>query len=81
MVPAEYVIPILRIAIHERLGDVESHTKRFFTLEKLTESRQLAIHAMAVEKQRCKAWYDKTMRKELDDGDLALLFSSKKHKV
>ena len=36
---------------------------------------------MIVEKQRRKAWYDKTLRKkELHDGDLALLFSSKKHK-
>ena len=36
---------------------------------------------MAVEKHRRKAWYDKTLcKKELHDGDLALLFSSKKHK-
>ena len=36
---------------------------------------------MTVEKQWRKAWYDKTLcKKELQDGDLALLFSSKKHK-
>ena len=67
--------------MQERLGDTESLNKRLLTLDKLTESRQLAIHAMAVEKQRRKAWYDKTLRrKELHEGDLALLFSSKKHK-
>ena len=81
VVPTKYVIPSLRIAIQERVGDVESHTKRLIALEKLTEARQLAIHAMVVEKQRRKAWYDKTLRKkELHDGDLALLFNSKKHK-
>ena len=81
VVPAEFVIPSLRIAIHKRLGDVESHTKRLLASEKLTKAHQLAIHAMAVEKQHRKAWYDKTLhKKELHDGDLALLFSSKKHK-
>ena len=36
---------------------------------------------MAVEKQRRKAWYDKNLReKELHEGDLSLLFSSKKQK-
>lgn len=75
---AEYVIPSLRIVVQERLGDVESLNRRLLALEKLIESRQLAIHAMAVEKQRRKPWYDKTLRKkELHDGDLALLFSSK----
>jgi hypothetical protein len=81
VIPAEYVTPSLRIAIQERLGDAESLGRRLLTLERLSESRQLAIHAMAVEKQRRKAWYDKTLRsKELHEGDLALLFSSKKHK-
>ena len=65
VVPAEYTIPSLRIAVQERLGDVEFHAKRLLALEKLTEARQLAIHAMAVEKQRRKAWYDKTLRKQL----------------
>ena len=79
--PAEFVVPSLRIAVQERLGDIESHAKRLISLEKLTEAHQLAIYAMVVEKRRRKAWYDKTLRKkELKDGDLALLYSSKKHK-
>ena len=80
--PAEYVLPSLRIAIEERLGDEESHKKRLTTLERLSEARQLAIHAMMVEKMRRKAWYDKAIicSKNLRDGDLALLYGSKKHK-
>jgi hypothetical protein len=81
VMPAEFVVPNLRIVVEERLGGVESHAKRLESLEKLTEARQLAIHAMVVEKRRRKAWYDKTLRqKELHDGDLALLYNSKKHK-
>ena len=79
--PSKFVVPSLRIVVQERLGDVESNTKRLLALEKLTKNRQLAIYVMIVEKRRRKAWYDKTLyRKELQDGDLALLFSSKKHK-
>jgi hypothetical protein len=68
--------------VEGRLGDVESHSRRLTTLEKLTKSRQLVIHAMTVENMRRKAWYDKTIihNKELHDGDLALLHNSKKHK-
>ena len=37
---------------------------------------------MMVEKMRRKAWYDKVIirGKDLKDGDLALLYGSKKHK-
>ena len=35
---AEFVVPSLRIAVQERLGDVESHTRRLVALEKLIES-------------------------------------------
>ena len=76
------MVPSLRIAVAKRLADVESHNIRVTTLEKLTESRQLASHAMTIEKMRRKTWYDKTIirNKDLHDGDLALLYSSKKHK-
>ena len=81
VMPAEFVIPSLRIAIQERLGDIESHAKRLVSLEKLAEARQLAIYAMVVEKWRRKAWCGKILqKKELKDGDLALLYSSKKHR-
>jgi hypothetical protein len=39
VVPVEYIIPSLRIAVQERLGDVESHYRRLLALEKLTEAR------------------------------------------
>ena len=80
--PGEYVLPSLRIAIEERLGDEESHRKRLTALEKLSEARQLAIHGMMVEKMRRKVWYDQVVihSKDLKDGDLALLYGSKKHK-
>ena len=37
---------------------------------------------MTIEKMRRKSWYDKTIihNKDLHDSDLALLYSSKKHK-
>jgi len=39
------------------------------------------MHAMAVEKWRRKAWYDKTLHQnELHNSDLTLLYSSIKHK-
>lgn len=67
VVLAEYTIPSLRIVVSERLGDVES--------------QQLALHALGPEKLCRKAWHDRNLRdKKLVDGDLVLLFSSKKHK-
>ena len=81
VVPTEYTMPSLRIAISERLGDVESNFSRLVTLEKLSESRQLALHALGAEKLHRKAWHDRNLRdKKLVDGDLVLLYSSKKHK-
>ena len=81
VIPVEFMVPSLRILVQERLGDIESHAKRLIFLEKLTEACQLAIYAMVVEKWRRKSWYEKTLRKKkLKDGDLALLYSSKKHK-
>lgn len=60
---------------------MESHAKRLESLEKWIEACQLAIYATMVGKWRRKAWYDKTLhKKELKDGDLALLYNSKKHK-
>ena len=78
----EYVLPSLRIAIEERLGDEESHRKRLMALERLSEAIQLAIHAMMVENMRRKAWYDKAIiyGKDLKEGNLALLYGSNKHK-
>ena len=75
VMPAEYVLPSLRIAIEARLDDEESLRKRYTVLEKLSEARRLAIHAMRVEKMRRKAWYDRAIihSKNLSDGDLALL--------
>ena len=82
VMPAEYVLPSLRIALEEILGDEESHKGRFASLEKLSEARQMAIHAMMVEKMRRKAWYDRVVirNKGLNDGDSTLLYGTKKHK-
>jgi hypothetical protein len=82
VMPVEYVLPSLRIAVEERLDDEESLRKRYTVLEKLSEARRIAIHAMRVEKMRRKAWYDRAIihSKNLSDGDLALLYGSKKHK-
>ena len=49
MVSAEYTIPSLRIVVSKILGDVESNFSRLVTLEKLSKSRQLVMHALGVE--------------------------------
>ena len=59
VMPVEYVLPSLRIAIEEKLSDEESLKRRLTSLEKLSKARQLAIHAMRVEKMRRIAWYDR----------------------
>ena len=82
IVPAEYTVPSLRIVVYERLGDVESNFSRLVTLEKLSESKQLALHALGAEKLRRKAWHDRNLRdKKLADGDLVLLYISKSIKA
>jgi len=83
VMPTEYVLPSLRITIEEKLSDEESLRKILTTVEKLSQARQLTIHAMRVEKMRRKVEYDRAIvhRKDLKNGDLALLYESKKHKV
>lgn len=81
VIPTEYTVPSLRIAISERLGDVELNFSRLVTLEKLSKSRQLALHALGAEKLCRKAWHDHNLHdKNLVDRDLVLLYNSKKHK-
>jgi len=82
VIATKYVLPSLIIAIEEKLSDEESLRKRLTALEKMSKARQLAIHAMRVEKMRRKAWYDRAIvhNKYMKDGDLALLYGSKKHK-
>ena len=48
VVPAEFMIPSLRIALENKLGDMESLRERLHNLNKLEEKRLLAQWAIEV---------------------------------
>ena len=57
VMPMEYLVPSLRVAVHERLTE-ESLTKRLMDLEQLEETLLHAAYGMKVEKLRWKKWFD-----------------------
>ena len=59
VVPPEFMIPSLRIAIENKLGDMESLRERLHNLNKLEEKRLLAQWATEVTQNRHKASHDK----------------------
>lgn len=62
VVPAEYTIPSLQVAVENRLGDEESLSARLDSLVKLDERRVMAQWAMEVAQRRRKCWHDKHLR-------------------
>jgi transposase InsO family protein len=78
ILPIEMELPTLRIAIDERLGDVESLEHRLAMLEKLDEIRaQAYLNNEAIQKHR-KTYYDsKLTPKVLKPDDLVLLYDSR----
>lgn len=62
MVPAEYIVPSLRIVVDNRLGDEESLHARLTNLTKLDERRIMAQWATEVAQRWRKYWHDKHLR-------------------
>lgn len=77
ILPIEFEIPTLRIAIENRLGDVDSLQDRLTKLESLDENRRDALFNTYVAQQRRKTFYDsKLAPKQFNVGDLVLLYDS-----
>ena len=60
ILPIEFEIPSLRLAIGERLDTTESLKNRLTKLEALNKSRQLASQHMEVTQRRRKVAFDKS---------------------
>lgn len=78
ILPIEFEIPSLRVAIQNQLGDHESLQHRLSILEQLDENRRDAyLNVMATQKRR-KSYYDsKLIPKSFRVGDLVLLYDSR----
>ena len=74
----EFLMPTLRTAaaLH---WDGHAMPHRLSELQHLDETRLTAVHAMYVEKRKCKAWHNKNLQlQEFKEGDLVLVYSLKK---
>jgi hypothetical protein len=78
ILPIEFEIPSLRVAIENRLGDEDSLKARLYALEALDEKRRDAhLHTYAMQVRR-KSYYDSKLRpKQFKEGDLVLLYDSR----
>lgn len=71
-------LPSLRIAIDERLGDVESLEVRVNLLEKLDEIRSQAyLNTVATQKWRISYYDSKMIPKNIGPTDLVLFYDSR----
>ena len=78
IIPIEFEISTLRVAIEHRLGDEESLKDRLFKLESLDEERRMVVYNTYVAQQKRKSFYDSKLRhKEFKVGDLVLLYDSR----
>lgn len=78
--PLDFLVPTLRVA-HDLGWDGHELSVRIEELERLDESRLLALVGMYTEKRRRKQWFDKNLKdKHFAVGDLVLLYTLKKHK-
>ncbi|XP_057816415.1 uncharacterized protein LOC131029788 [Cryptomeria japonica] len=78
VVPVEFMVPSLRIAIDNRLGDMESLRERLYALNKQDERRTMAQWATETAQQRRKAWHDKHLRRiQFTPGQLVLKFNGR----
>jgi transposase InsO family protein len=78
ILPIEFELPSLRVAINNQLGDPESLQTRLLQLEALDEKRREAyLHTYTIQKYR-KSFYDsKLAPKNFKVGDLVLLYDSR----
>ncbi|XP_059066370.1 uncharacterized protein LOC131857685 [Cryptomeria japonica] len=78
VVPAEFMVPSLRIAIENRLGDMESLRERLYVLNKLDEKRMMAQWATEAAQQRRKLWHDKHLKRmKFALGQLVLKYNGR----
>ena len=78
ILPIELELLSLRIAINERLGEVELLEARINMLKKLDETRSQAYLNTAAFQKWCKSYYDSKMKdKNIGPTDLVLLYDSK----
>ena len=78
MMPMEYVVPSLKIAVLTEMTDVETVNERLLHLLGLEEDRFIAGFHQQVQKAREKAWHDRHIKnKSFKVGDLVLLYDSK----
>lgn len=78
VVPAEFLVPSLRIALENKLGDADSLAERLSNLTKLDEKRLLAQWATEVAQTRRKAWHDKHLKSsQFQPGHLVLKYDGR----
>ena len=76
VVPIEFMVPSLRIAIENKLGDMESLRERLYNLNKLDEWQLQAQWATKVTQERRKAWHDKHLKlNKFQPGQLVLKYN------
>jgi hypothetical protein len=78
ILPIEFEIPSLWVAIENRLGDEDSLKAWLYALEALDEKhRDAHLHTYAMQVRR-KSYYDSKLRpKQFKEGDLVLLYDSR----
>ncbi|KAJ7547740.1 hypothetical protein O6H91_08G101800 [Diphasiastrum complanatum] len=78
VMPVEFLVPSLRIATTQCLDESKSLQLSHEALHKLCETRLLAVHTLAAEKERRKTWHDcRLHKKDLRSGDLVLMYKTK----
>lgn len=74
--PAEFMVPSIRIVIENRLGDMGSLRERLYALGKLDERKMMAQWATEATQQRRKCWHDKHIRRmEFHSGQWVLKYN------
>ena len=77
VVPSEFMIPSLRIALENKLDDMESLQQRLNKLNEL-EKRLLAQWATKVTQNRRKVWHDKHLKhSKFQAGQLVLKYNGR----
>ena len=78
VMPMEYIVPSLRVAMLTDMADEDSLKERLLHLLSLEEHRFIAGFNQQVQKAREKTWHDRHINsKAFKEGDLVLLYDSK----
>ena len=78
VVPMEFIIPSLRVAISKKLSLEESVVHRLDQLRTLEEDRFHSAYVATVIQNRRAAWLNKNLKKKVfREGDSVLLYSSR----